>query len=827
MWCYQKPGFEALLLAELQRQQQCNQFCDTLLKTEGVSVPAHSCILSAISPQISSSLSAMPMPPTGQSRLLEFHTLGTCTLLHLVRLLYSGQMAGEGEEERQEAVSAAARLGIHGLVEVTRGRNEEEEEGQHREVGVQTEPLTNEENEEGRGWWRREERDGDTFLCQERVSGSVKATWTLTEKLQVDTAPLSQPAACFETIDMGALQMLEQTNPHLVSSQIPYIPVSLVYQQDENQSQVTPSAGHCWPGATAEDLDDRQLEQFQGNVSGYINYFLNPDKEGGSRRGQPRGRPRGGRAAGTRAGTSERGTRRPRARTVGKRAGRGALMQTVDVQSVGVGKIQKMFLQRWRFRTPRSGQGGGAIGRRLCVKTRELLQPTKSYQRRRRCGKEWEKNQVGEGSMQQSNQDSLPVRPVQRAKQTTPASFSSPPVSFYDAHHALSTPLHPSPSPGLTSPPASYISAAPSLLHTTCLPPPAPAPNEPEHIDHLLEEVMMGLDILPNDNGDNSSSQNRGSTNVPLVAGSTQVVGKGGGVSSSSEPVLQQQGEGEINDMLENFLQSFEQHVDSCSTMEDVERRSQSSTKAILSKYRKSQSDEAGIRQSCSQLHKSPSIPQKQAEEIAKPVRKRPKKWGKNQYQFSLEKKRVKVRKTASSNEERDKQLQQIPVVKLERSGKLPVRVSLQRRGSHSPGAESPSQTKSTSSSLKYPLGSWSTKVYPIRSRLREARIMDSLPFLYEPLTDQQPPSADQPATREAEEVHLGSAGSSEEDKDEDIDVIGGSSPVPAPIIISWSGGEEEEADEDVDVVGEKMDYAPSKLFTSLKNGELENVGLR
>lgn len=35
MWCYRKPGFEALLLAELQRQQQRSQFCDTLLQTEG------------------------------------------------------------------------------------------------------------------------------------------------------------------------------------------------------------------------------------------------------------------------------------------------------------------------------------------------------------------------------------------------------------------------------------------------------------------------------------------------------------------------------------------------------------------------------------------------------------------------------------------------------------------------------------------------------------------------------------------------------------------------------------------------------------------------
>lgn len=36
MWCYQKPGFIALLLAELQRQQQCSRFCDTMLRTEGI-----------------------------------------------------------------------------------------------------------------------------------------------------------------------------------------------------------------------------------------------------------------------------------------------------------------------------------------------------------------------------------------------------------------------------------------------------------------------------------------------------------------------------------------------------------------------------------------------------------------------------------------------------------------------------------------------------------------------------------------------------------------------------------------------------------------------
>ncbi|XP_060904015.1 nucleolin-like [Labrus mixtus] len=342
----------------------------------------------------------------------------------------------------------------------------------------------------------------------------------------------------------------------------------------------------------------------------------------------------------------------------------------------------------------------------------------------------------------------------------------------------------------------------------------------------------------------------------------------------------------------------------------------------------------------------------------------------------------------------RDKQLQQMPVVKLERSGPLPLRVTQRGRSCQSLEAESPEQTKSTPSSLKYPHGSWSMSSYPIRSRFREAHIMDSMPFLHEPLSDKKQPSDNQqpgprrrrpkknglcsvskggssmssiqqqqsvneqleenqerqeeelnvqrqekvggakrtgerrsvesdeetvddapaakkvcfkpmahpalqtssetdraesasterenlsyadssvrdclqkgrggktarreessedeemdvdeddhnhqgiresdpwvsPPSHSAQEIRLGSTGSCEDGKDEDVDVIGGSSPVPSPVIISWSDSsevEEEETDEDVDVVGEKTVYAPSGLFTAMSKGELENTGLR
>lgn len=62
--------------------------------------------------------------------------------------------------------------------------------------------------------------------------------------------------------------------------------------------------------------------------------------------------------------------------------------------------------------------------------------------------------------------------------------------------------------------------------------------------------------------------------------------------------------------------------------------------------------------------------------------------------------------------------------------------------------------------------------------------------------------------------------------EDDDIDVIGGSSPAPDPVIINWtesSEGEEDEADDYVDVVGEKMGCASSVVFATMNEGELVN----
>lgn len=493
MWCYQMPDFEARLATELQRQQQRRQFCDTLLKTEGtdspkkshyvhifdkpardeefqltmsiirhfqiffiflfvkaciiifvsragVVVPAHSCILSAISPQISSALSSSPAPPAGQSHLLEFRNLDGCTLLRLVRLLYSGEMVGEGERERQEAISAAAELGIHGLVEVPRTQGESPGScGKQVEVGVQTEPLAPEEPD-GRGGLRREARDGCTLLWRDATSGGEGDTWTQNEQAQVKELPpppppLSpQPSTSFETIDMASLHSLTQaSHSSLLPEQIPHIPLSLLYTPEEHQmhqlssapmhflqeSPVSQNRSVCvltppptlppyvsrllpptppppLPSqaalsdiAAAEQWESLEIEKFQGNIPGYINDFLNSPQTVGSektsRRGRPRGRKHAADRGASRAAASTSRTRTPR----GGRRSRGKLTQTVDVQDVRVSKLQKLFLQRWGTRLSRTGQGGGAAGRALFLKPREVLKSARSSQRWKAQGKMW------------------------------------------------------------------------------------------------------------------------------------------------------------------------------------------------------------------------------------------------------------------------------------------------------------------------------------------------------------------------------------------------------------------------------------------------------
>nr|XP_023701100.1 uncharacterized protein LOC111861054 [Paramormyrops kingsleyae]XP_023701101.1 uncharacterized protein LOC111861054 [Paramormyrops kingsleyae]XP_023701102.1 uncharacterized protein LOC111861054 [Paramormyrops kingsleyae]XP_023701104.1 uncharacterized protein LOC111861054 [Paramormyrops kingsleyae]XP_023701105.1 uncharacterized protein LOC111861054 [Paramormyrops kingsleyae] len=119
MWRRWLCGFEQRLLRELQRQQEhASLFCDTMLQADGVSIPVHSCVLAAFSPQLARTLSAARVLTSGQGRLLQLQSIRAQTLLKLVGLLYSGELQGEGELEQEEVLAVASWLGIENLVEV-------------------------------------------------------------------------------------------------------------------------------------------------------------------------------------------------------------------------------------------------------------------------------------------------------------------------------------------------------------------------------------------------------------------------------------------------------------------------------------------------------------------------------------------------------------------------------------------------------------------------------------------------------------------------------------------------------------------------------------
>lgn len=210
----------------------------------------------------------------------------------------------------------------------------------------------------------------------------------------------------------------------------------------------------------------------------------------------------------------------------------------------------------------------------------------------------------------------------------------------------------------------------------------------------------MGLDILPNNstalhpqptvpNGLNtyaSSSQTMEKQQDQVVA-----VERGDDCSSSANievPVLRQQGQGELNEMLEHFLLSFEKHVDSCAGRDEVEVggfreapvRSSQITRQQQNEARRSQGRKASARSAA-----PPKLSENLPGKVREPVKRRRKKKQFNQYMFPLERKKVRVRKPALLSDAKSKmvhdqgdKLQQMPVVKLERSGPLPVRVKLQ-----------------------------------------------------------------------------------------------------------------------------------------------------
>lgn len=221
---------------------------------------------------------------------------------------------------------------------------------------------------------------------------------------------------------------------------------------------------------------------------------------------------------------------------------------------------------------------------------------------------------------------------------------------------------------------------------------------------------MMGLDIIPSSRAPCSQSTTNlapGDALVPNKQQNQVVVAARG---SSSAPaangeVLLLQQQGELNEMLERFLLSFEQHVANTAAREEVEEelsgRSCTETPARSSQKTEHRNDatKKPTRLSQQRLRDSarpaacPKSTKEAPRNAAAPAKQRQKRRRKNEYAMSLEKKRVRLKNPAlltaamvnGVDDRGDKQLQQMAVVKLERSHLLPIRGGSQGHSRQSP----------------------------------------------------------------------------------------------------------------------------------------------
>lgn len=83
---------------------------------EGISVPAHSCILAALCPQLSQKLAAFPVAPSNQCHMLYLQAVKGQTLRNLITLLYFGEVEVKGSIEENDLLSVTQQVGITLLV---------------------------------------------------------------------------------------------------------------------------------------------------------------------------------------------------------------------------------------------------------------------------------------------------------------------------------------------------------------------------------------------------------------------------------------------------------------------------------------------------------------------------------------------------------------------------------------------------------------------------------------------------------------------------------------------------------------------------------------
>lgn len=368
------------------------QSCKTVMLSlsPGVSVPVHSCVLSAFSPRLYGTLSSMPVAMAGQRRLIEVQAVDADTLLSLVSLLYSGQL----HKNREQVLSAAQTLGIElpqwseeeghvgkGKVARRKEREDVDKETEKEVHATDWDDRMTKRMEEGSGREKEKIReDGTQSGCgRETHESGAQTDLVCIEPQSIQTVFLIDQSACVTNQELGSHMEIQDTeihsqrklticdvlamgpetgNGHTVSDSA-CVSQTYLYNSETSQHQpsiaVTPLTHNNFlnqslvvPEADAEN----HLKQFEGNIPGFIKHFLD------STNSQNIGRR--GRGCASKGAIEDQVIKRGKARST-------------DVVSVrewvgwtGGGR-RKRCIKRWGLvaRFACQGQGGGRVGRPL------------------------------------------------------------------------------------------------------------------------------------------------------------------------------------------------------------------------------------------------------------------------------------------------------------------------------------------------------------------------------------------------------------------------------------------------------------------------------
>ncbi|KAL1261867.1 hypothetical protein QQF64_007132 [Cirrhinus molitorella] len=548
--------FEKLLVKELQKQQSRAEFCDIVLQTRGVSVPVHSCVLSAFSPWLCGALSAMPSPRNGQKRLIEVQAMEACTLLSLVSLLYSGQL----NEDKEEVLSAACKLGIDLPQQVSKRpsteRNTQTEcmkEVAERECQTDTVPSECQNPKEtiervnmiGTSSWRT-----DQGLCTYTDGSDI----TLATLQNVQVNPDSMPS--FQVMDVVPESAMYPTaNGPTCLPQVYVCPPSASYQQPptslpphpypSHSTNVVPLANEGQPAlggiSEGEECVLEAFARFENNIPGFINYFLDTNNSQGVGQREPGQR-------GMRGDVKTEG-KATRGRGMGARGGFALKGEGLSICKRG----QNMNRCGRVAGSARMGQGGGRVGRML--DTRQMFKNQERLKRRRQGrGAMKEEGERGRSSSRKPRQTGSRGRlvepvcqdtaPPRRRRRGRPRKCPLPEPNVSQNFSGISPPDQKTLNP-----------PAPSMMHTAAL----PAANQTsltQPMDWLIDDVIAQLPFMPNNQ--------TGIANTATLESNLDQTRTQSSVKISDLGITQPQSEGELTDILDTFLRTFEQNVGVC-----------------------------------------------------------------------------------------------------------------------------------------------------------------------------------------------------------------------------------------------------------------------